>query len=285
MKTKTIYNLGIIAIAGTILLSACSKKNNDETPKDSDTSAALDHNLASSIDNDMTSISDEAGMTYTVSSFKTSGTEGILAASCATVTVDSISSPTKTITINFGTTNCTCNDGRTRRGILQLTFTGKYRDSLTTITVTPQNYFVNDNQITGSKTIINKGHNNLNHLVYEVNSNLQIIKPSGAGTINWQSNRFREWTAGESTLTWNDDMYSITGSASGSTNGGSAFSSIITSPLIRNMSFSCRRHFTKGVIEHTPSGKLTRLIDFGNGACDNLALVTIGSSSYTITLP
>src|SRR5262249_41510841 len=123
------------------------------------------------------------------------------------------------------------------------------------------------------------------HLVYEISSNLTITKAAGAGVINWQSNRTREWTAGESTLTWNDDMYSITGSASGSTSGGSTFSSIITSPLIRNMSFACRRHFVQGIIEHTPSGKQTRVIDFGNGTCDNIALVTIGSTSYTVTLP
>lgn len=285
MKTKAFYNLGILALALTLFFSACNKKETKEEIVDSDTSAASDHVLASTIDNDMTSVSDEAGMTYSVSSFKTANTEGVLAISCATITVDTLTSPTKTITVNFGTTNCTCNDGRARRGILQLTFTGKYRDSLTVITVKPINYFVNDNQVTGSKTITNKGHNAANHLVYEVNSNLQILKAASTGTINWQSTRIREWTAGESTPSWNDDMYSITGSAFGSTDAGNPFSSIIVAPLIRNMSFACRRHFTQGVIEHTPSGKLTRLIDFGNGACDNIALVTIGSSSYTVTLP
>lgn len=284
MKTKAFYTLGTIALALTVILSACKKEETVEL-QDSDTSAASDHVLSSTIDNDMTSISDEAGMTYTVSSFKTAGTEGVLAVSCATLTVDSLSSPTKTITVDFGTTNCTCNDGRARRGVLQLTFTGKYRDSLTVITVKPINYFVNDNQVTGSKTITNKGHNAANHLVYEINSNLQILKAANTGTISWQSTRTREWTAGEGTPSWNDDMYSITGSAFGTTDNGNPFSSIIISPLIRNMSFACRRHFTQGVIEHTPSGKLTRLIDFGNGTCDNIALVTIGSSSYTVTLP
>ena len=285
MKIKAFYTLGIIAVAGTLFVSACTKKEDNDEVKDSDTSAAVDHNLASVIDNDLTNISDEAGRTYSVSSFKTSNTEGLLAASCATITVDTTSSSTKSITVNFGTNNCTCNDGRARRGIIQLTFSGKYRDSLTAITVTTQNYFVNDNQVTGSKIIINKGHNADNHLVYEINANIQIIKPGGAGTISWQSNRWREWTDGESTLAWNDDIYSIIGSASGSTSGGTTFSSIITSPLIRNMAFSCRRHFTKGVIEHTPNGKQTRVIDYGNGTCDDLALVTIGSQHYTITLP
>lgn len=284
MKNKAFYPIIFMAASATLMFTAC-KKDTKEEVKDSDTSAAFDHVLASNIDNDMINISDEAGRTYSVSSFKTNDTESLLAVSCATVTLDTISSPTKTITVNFGTTNCTCNDGRTRRGALQLTFTGKYRDSLTVITVTPINYFVNDNQVAGSKTITNKGHNAANHLVYEIISNLTITKAAGAGVINWQSTRNREWTAGESTAIWSDDMYSITGNASGSTSGGSTFASVITSPLIRNMAFSCRRHFVQGVFEHTPSGKLTRIVDFGNGACDNLALVTIGGTSYTITLP
>ena len=284
MKTKQLtLGLALVAIVSTSILSSCKKKSKDEE-KDTDTGAASDQSLASSSANDMTSIADEAGRNYNVSSFRTASPDGLLSTSCASVTVDTLAAA-KTITVNFGTTNCTCNDGRNRRGILILSFTGKYRDSLTVITVTPQNYFVNDNQVTGSKTITNKGHNAANHLVYEINANIQIIKASGAGTISWQSVRQREWITGESTPSWNDDMYSITGNASGTTANGNTFTSVITSPLIRNMSFGCRRHFTQGTLEHTPSGKATRYIDYGNGACDDQATVTINGNTYNITLP
>lgn len=287
MKTKHLtFGITIVAIALAATFSSCRKdKNNDPDEKDNDTSSAGDQSLASSIDNDMTSIGDEAGRTYTVSSFKTSGVDGLLAASCATVTVDSSAAPARTITVNFGTSNCLCNDGRYRRGSIVYSFTGKYRDSLTVITVTPQNYFVNDNQVTGSKTITNQGHNAANHLVYQLTANMQIIKANGAGTISWQANRQREWTAGESTSTWNDDMYSITGTASGTNANGNAFNSVITTPLVRNMAIGCRKHFVSGVLQHTPSGKATRYIDFGNGSCDDQAVVTINGVSYTVTLP
>jgi hypothetical protein len=284
MKIKNLsIRFIIIALTGISLFSSC-KKDDTKDEKDNDTSSASDQALATSISNDMVNISDEACKTYSVSSFKTSETSGILAASCATITVDTVTSPKK-ITVNFGSFNCTCNDGRTRRGSLEFSFTGKYRDSLTLITVTPQNYFVNDNQVAGSKTITNKGHNSANHLVYEIHSNLQIIKAGGAGNISWQSVRYREWTAGESTISWNDDIYSITGTASGMSAGGSTFSSNIITPLIRNMSFACRRHFVSGILEHTPTGRATRSIDFGTGTCDNQATVTINGVVYTITLP
>ena len=51
------------------------------------------------------------------------------------------------------------------------------------------------------------------------------------------------------------------------------------------MAPGCRRHFTQGVLEHTPAGKATRYIDYGNGVCDNKATVTINGNTYAITLP
>lgn len=287
MKAKHLtLGLSIAAIVLTSTFSSCRKsKMTDPEEKDKDTSSAADQSLASTTVNDMTSIADEAGRTYSVSSFKTADMEGILSTSCATVTVDSSAIPARIITVNFGTSNCLCNDGRYRRGVLEFSFTGKYRDSLTVITVNPQNYFVNDNQVTGTKSITNKGHNTSNHLVYEINANIQIIKANGAGTVSWQSTRQREWVTGESTMTWSDDIYSVTGNASGTTANGHTFTSVITTPLVRNMALGCRKHFVSGVLEHSPSGKATRYIDFGNGACDDQATVTINDVAYTITLP
>ncbi len=287
MKTKHFaFGFTIVVVVLTFLVSSCKKdKNNDPEEKDKDTSSASDQSLASTTVNDMTSIADEAGRNYSVSSFKTMDSNGLLSSSCATVTVDSSAAPARTITVNFGTTNCYCNDGRYRRGVLNFSFTGKYRDSLTIITVTPQNYFVNDNQVTGTKTIKNLGLNASSHLVYEINANIQILKASNGGTVSWQSIRQREWMAGESTLTWSDDMYSITGNATGVTSNGNSFTSTITTPLIRNMAAGCRKHFVSGVMEHTPNGKATRYIDYGNGTCDDQATVTINGISYTITLP
>ena len=272
--------LSIVVLTGIICFSSCKKK---ESEKDSDTSSASDQSLASSCVNDLTSIADEAGRNYSVQSFKITDVNG-LTGNCATVTIDTLAS-VKTITVNFGAVNCSCNDGRYRRGAIVLSFSGKYKDSLTVITVTPQNYFVNDNQVSGTKTITNKGHNAAHHLVYEINANMTIVKANGGGTITWSSIRQREWIAGESTISVLDDKYSITGSATGSSSGGSSFSSIITSPLIRDMSLACRKHFTQGVLEHKPSGKATRIIDFGNGVCDDIATVTINGKTYTITLP
>ncbi len=281
---KKLGSILILGLSLSLLVSSCRKKEKEE---DKDTGSAAENALATSIDNDMNNIADEAGRNKSISSYRTSENYALLAP-CASLTFDTlVGSNADSITINFGTTNCLCNDGRYRKGALLIVYKGKYKDSLNTITITPNNYFVNDNKVSGSKTMKNLGHNAQGHLVYDINANISILKANNGGTIQWQATRKREWLSGENTLIWADDKYAITGSANGSNANGRSFSSVITTnkPLIRDMSLGCRKHFISGEIQHTPNGKPTRYIDFGNGACDDQATVTINDKTYTITLP
>ena len=281
---KKLSNILILGLSLSLLVSSCRKKEKEE---DKDTDSASENALATSIDNDMNNIADEAGRNKSISSYRTSENYALLAP-CASLTFDTlVGTNPDSITVNFGAINCLCNDGRYRRGSLLVVYNGKYKDSLTTITITPNNYFVNDNKVSGSKTIKNLGHNTQGHLVYDINANISIVRANNGGTIQWQATRKREWLSGENTLLWVDDKYSITGIANGSNANGRSFTSIIptSKPLIRDMSVGCRKHFVSGQIEHTPNGKPSRYIDFGNGACDDQATVTINNKTYNITLP
>jgi hypothetical protein len=282
MKTnQLILKTCLIIAASALMLTGCKK---DE--EDNDTSASSDNAFAEATYNDVTNISDEAGVSGSLSNYRTgpAADDGILT-SCATITFDSVNtSDQDTIHINFGTTNCTGNDGRNRRGEILVYYSGHYRDSASTHTITFNNYYVNDNQVLGTKTVTNQGHNAQGHLVYSININGQINLANNAGTITWVSQRQREWTQGESTAYWNDDVYSITGSASGTGSDGHTFTATITSPLIRNMAIGCRRHFVQGTFDLTPDSRPTRTVDFGSGACDDVATVTINNHTYTIHL-
>ena len=55
----------------------------------------------------------------------------------------------------------------------------------------------------------------------------------------------------------------------------------ITSALRKEI--GCR-HIVSGSLALTPSGKPTRYVDFGTGACDDQATVTINGNVYNITL-
>jgi hypothetical protein len=262
----------LVPIIATVILSSCNKS------EDIDLGASQDASKAEFFYNDVNNISDEAGNNGEISR----SMEGIMSG-CATLTIDTISNP-HTITIDFGSSNCLCADNRYRRGVINISFTGRYRDAGTTITITTSNYFVNDNQVIGTHTIVNQGTNTAGNIYYSVDVTGQVILASGAGTISWTSSRVREWIAGSSTPEFDDDVYSITGGGSGTSAGGNHIAVTITNPLIRKLDPACRKHFVQGTVEVLPDGKPVRILDFGTGDCDNTATVTINGISHTITL-
>jgi len=267
-------------VCSALLFSSCKK---DSTAADSDVEPAQDNALAEASFNDVTTITDQAAFSGSVNMRVASvdREDGSLGSACATVSVDTLSSP-HNITIDFGTTNCLCNDGRNRRGKIIASFTGRYRDAGTVISISFSNYFVNDNQLTGTKKITNNGLNTAGNLVYTIEVNGSVIKANGAGTATWVSTRQREWIAGAATpLILNDDVYSITGTASGTTAKGKSYTIAITKALVRKM--SCR-WFESGVLDVTPQGKPTRTLDYGSTGCDANATVTILGHTFPIVL-
>ncbi|TAL58921.1 MAG: hypothetical protein EPN85_10420 [Bacteroidetes bacterium] len=288
MKTKQlILNAAILVMAASFSLTSCRKDND----KDNDTSGAEDNALADKSFEDMGQMSNEAASGGS-GSFKLGGSDGILS-HCATISHDTA---LNTILIDFGSTNCLCHDGRNRRGKIYVTYSNAskpepyhYWDSLTSITITTSptdDYFVDDHQVKGQKTVTNNGHNAAGHMNWSVSVNGQIVKPSGQGTITWTSTRNHEWLAGESTpFIWIDDEHGVTGSCSGTSAKGTPFNVTITSQLVRKI--ACPKHFVTGTFDFTPGTKPVRQVDFSppnNGACDNIATVTINGKTYTVTM-
>ncbi len=279
-KQFSVLALSALLVSG-FYLTSCRKDL-----LDADIESAENNALSESTFNDVTTLVDQSVSSGTVllgvndGSSATNGQAG-LGSDCASVTLDTVSSP-RSATIDFGNTNCLCKDGRNRRGKIIATYTGRYRNPGTVITISFDNYFVNDNQVKGTKKITNNGTNNAGHLVYSVEVNGQIIKANNGGTISWTSTRQREWTAGENTpLILTDDTYAITGSAGGTNASGVSYTINITRPLVRTM--SCR-WFETGKLEVTPEGKATRTLDYGNSGCDANATVTILNKTYPIVL-
>jgi hypothetical protein len=209
--------------------------------------------------------------------------QGFLPA-CATVTIDTIDA-LRTITIDFGTSPCLCSDwdNRYREGKIMATWTGAYRDSGTVITIVTQDYFqgvlpTQMNSFAYSKTVTNMGHNDNGNLHYAINVSEALITLWSGETITWTSQRDREWTAGEPTLLIFDDVYSITGSASGVDRNGDPFTVNITNPLI--VKLSCP-WITQGTLEITRGTNPTSTLDYGDGTCDDIASVTFNGNTIT----
>ena len=209
------------------------------------------------------------------------GLKSTTGSECLISTFDLLATPKK-LTLDYGATNCPGADGKNRRGKVFVTFTGAMMDSLTVVSLTFENFYVNDNQVSGTRTITTKGKNNSGNLNQDIATNGTIVMANNGGTIIYLSSQNREWTAGGSTIRTTDDVYSFTGSANGTTTTGKDFTTKITTPLVWKMNCT---NFVSGVFELKPTGDPKRVIDFGSGDCDNTATVTVLGFSVQITLP
>ncbi len=281
-KTEKMKTKGIIltlCISAGLIFTSCNKDKNEWK----DTQTASDNEQAEGMADDAINIADNAARGGSEVARTDGSTEVFEAMSgCATVTRDTISVP-RMITIDFGPTNCLCNDGRYRRGKILVTYAGgKYFDIGSVKTVTFDNYFRNDNKVEGVRTVTNNGRNSANQLSWTINAqNMKITRPDGT-FHTWNSTRLRTMLNGESTPTiWRDDEYSIIGSATGTNARGISYVANITTALHRKL--DCK-WIDSGVVEVVPDGKPTRTLDYGNGACDRLLTVTVNGRSKTIEM-
>lgn len=266
----------VLFLSFLLVFVACKrdeKKDNYRSAKDNSTAENMFDDVFAQVKDGVVKAQDS------VSGKKTQMTTLSL---CATITIspfDAVTFP-KTIVVDFGTINCLGTDGRYRRGKININTTGWYRDSAAVITVTPENYYVNENKVQGTKTITNQGHNASGHLVYKIDvSNASVT--TSEGLISWESLRYREWIEGESTTLnpW-DDVYLITGSADGVNVEGEHFNVTILTPL--RIKIGCR-WIAAGSLKLTSDGTEI-IVDYGDGSCDASATVTINGNTYNILM-
>lgn len=289
---KIAYLATAALVCSGMLFTSCKKKETE----DNDTNGAADHAYAETVSNDITNIGTQAS--YGSMSTYRAGDQNDIFTACAVITRDTANNTdVDTLTVDFGSSGCTGLDGRTRKGVIRYIYTaGKhYRDSADVINVsTPgSTYYVDGDQIIiNSKTITNLGHVNGN-LTWTISSDIKVNRANG-NTLAWTASKTKVLLAGETsnnTINWPAAKVAVYGSGNGTHTkaGGSSNSYSVNVQqskwLVRD--FSCsqnRKHFVQGTLEFTPSGKPTRYVDFGTGACDNLATVTINGHVYNITL-
>jgi hypothetical protein len=266
MKNKSLlhFALWMAICACTTMMVSCRRD------RDKNDNSAVDNSNAENLFSDMFKVVDDVSAQQ----------EGIREDNIGcidTIIVDTTAWP-RTILIDFGQDQCVGEDGRVRNGQIMVSFTGRYRDEGTVITVTPQNYKVNGYELEGTKVITNLGTNSQGFLHYSIAVDGSITAPGNIWTTSWTSSRVRTWVAGSSTLTPWDDAYEITGSASGINRNGIAYNMSITTPL--RAEIICP-WLVSGVITITPEENEARVVDFGSGDCNNGFTVTIGDEVYT----
>lgn len=302
------YLFAFLALCGmAATITACKKSRmNKETTSEADNSTA--ESMFDDVGKTTDQVADDENLD---GSQKTGAPAEYLFASTTCTPVITINPPAwdtatgqwnptfpKTLTIDFGTAGCLGADGKTRKGKIIVTTTGKYRDAGTVITTTLDNFYVSDNgtdfyHIEGTRTVTNQG----NYTFSVVVSGAKITHPDGT-FLTWESTRTRTWIEGMNTgflslksdstccMWWTgilDDVYSVTGSGSGVNRDGIAFTVTVTEAL-RVQFCGYKVEVTDGVVEIQPDGLKKRTVDFGDGTCDNSATVSVGNKTKTIQL-
>ncbi|MBL4655073.1 MAG: hypothetical protein JKY33_04550 [Bacteroidia bacterium] len=268
----------ILFLSISVLFYAC---DDDAPDPDNDKTSAEDMSTAESFFNDIHDKVDRAAQEDSSLGKRSAFSDSI----CADFTVamyDTANFFPVTIVLDFGDSNRTCWDGKERRGRIIAMFSGRYRDSATVVTVTLDNYYVDDNNVQGTKTITNGGRDSDGNLYFSVQIDNGMIITTDNDTILWSSTRTNTWVEGDSTLLdICDDVYHISGTSNGTNRNGKSFSVDITKDLRKEI---CCKWLVSGTIEITPEGKNARTFDFGDGTCDDQATITIAGQSFDITM-
>lgn len=198
---------------------------------------------------------------------------------CATVTITPTTGFPKTIVIDFGTA-CTYR-GVTRSGKINITLTDSVRKSGSQATMTFTNYFVNLYKIEGTITWTNTSTANTRSWTRVTAQGSKVTAPDGRFWFH-EGSRTVTQTGGVGTPNVDDDVFSVYPGTHTVINS-SNISRTCTILEALQKKVSCG-NIDKGKIKvQGPNHYLT--IDFGDGTCDALALLSIdGRTPRTIVL-
>lgn len=268
MKIPNLALAGVLIVS--IFYSSCTKENNI------DWTSAEDNAIATELFQDIYIQIDK--YVQSTGYFK----------SCPTVSVEDTSGafPNK-LTIDFGL-DCLGIDGRERSGVIFANFSGYWRESGTVVELDFFDYSVNDYSINGDINITTENDNVFGNLSYTVNiANAIITNPNGE-VLEWNGEMNFEWVHGQSTnyiqtglVGISDDIYNITGTASGVDRNGNSYVAIITEPLVRNV--ECK-WIVEGLIEVIPEIAGPQIINFGDGDCDAQTSFSSNQGTYNFLL-
>ncbi len=279
MKTKKfIYIVGILLSIG-LFFTSC-EKNNDDTLN---VSIAEDDALTDLIYEDVF-IEVEEAMEEMEAMIYDGVKKSASMETCKVITVEHPDDSTfwpRTITVDYGE-GCIGLNGRVRSGKIIVVVNRHPKNTDYYRIVSFEDYFVDDYQIEGTKTITNEGLNDMDNMYYSVIlEGGKVTTPEGK-VMTKESSKIREWVAGMDTPRFRrDDEYMISGSASGINRNEVAFTRTITSPL--HVALNCR-WIKSGTVEIEAEDRETAILDYGDGTCDRFATVTVGEKVKTINL-
>ncbi len=188
-----------------------------------------------------------------------------------------------TITVDFGT-GCTGKNGKVRKGKVIITLSDSLHNEGATRSVSFEDYFVDDVEITGSKSWENLGISEDGLITIHKTADMMMNFPDGTSS-QWSTDRtitkstqfvkYRKAGKVKKKIIRFLGTVSVAGETSGTNRAGESFSAIITESLVK--SENCI-WFGSGEVELT-KGEATRTLNYGDGDCDRIATVTLNDGS------
>lgn len=190
-----------------------------------------------------------------------------------------------TLIIDFGEEN-SLEFGLLKRGKIISIFNKKYHDSLSVITTSFNQFYMNNILIEGNFQLSCLGENNENNKAY----NLEISNTSfttNEGVININASYQKELISGSnSRYNLNDDKYLLNGIITGNSSNGNEFNVSIIEPILIKLECFQSSHCitTSGVAIITPENYNSRLINYGDSLCDCNMNIELDENNYLIVL-
>ncbi len=211
---------------------------------------------------------------------------------CPVVTVTRLNPPDLfpvRILMDFGTNGCIGPDGHFRKGKVITTYTNRLMIPGAIATTIFDGFYFDSTKVEGTHKITNTSATNIARRFTVNVIEAKLTKPNG-NFIEWNSEKVITQLEGLSTPAPMDDIFKIEGGSRGRVKRGAllvGWQSTILEPLVKR--FNCR-WIVRGVIRTVRLNASTNspwiaVLNFGNGNCDNLAVITINGVSYQITLP
>ena len=261
MKTSKIFVVLIVLISIGLFFDACKK--DDDNVNDMNQTSQDDAFVEDAFDD----LSNQANLyeNGTLKSIVTYCTPTV------TITPNVPDSFPRHIVIDFGE-SCEGYYGRIRAGKIIIDQTARFNEEGAVRTFQLDSFYIDGYHIEGTRTVTCDGRNDDDFLQYTVQLvGGKVTTPDGL-VIERESQRVREWIAGEDTpLNRWDDEWRISGTATGVNRFGYSYTAQVTTPLIFDM--SCKWKIVQGVLTITSEAHVVT-IDYGNGDCDNEIIVT-----------
>jgi len=180
--------------------------------------------------------------------------------------------------------SCSGDSTRVRKGRIIDTFTYiiSFRDSLSfsvSESISFEGFYKDSISIDGTFTSVRKSSG-----VTSMNISGAKLTYADGTSATWSGTLDTRQDEGLNPRSWDDDIKTITGSVTGVTRGGSAFSASITSGIVYR--YECFNKWktvpVSGVISITAGGD-TSTVDYGDGTCDKTYSITVNGETTTHT--